>query len=116
MGAEAACRLTFSGRTTEGKALLETAELIFRPAVRGGTRLTVRFDEIRGLDAKDGRLTVDLGSASAVFEIGALAPKWLEKIKNPRSRIDKLGVKPDHRVVVMGAPSLPGDFMAELRE
>jgi hypothetical protein len=100
-------------RTAEGKALLETAELIFRPAARGDLRLTIRFDEIVGLRAADGRLTVEHPGGTAVFEIGALAPKWLEKIKNPRSRLDKLGVKPGQKIAVLGA--LDDDFMAELR-
>jgi hypothetical protein len=113
MGAETACRLTSSGRTTDGKALLETEELIFRPAVRGGPRLTVRFADIRAMKAVDGRLTIDHAGGTAVFEIGAAAAKWLEKIKNPRSRLDKLGVKPGQRVAVVG--TLPDDFMAELR-
>jgi hypothetical protein len=113
MGAEARCRLSADGRVTEGKALLETEELVFRPARRGGTRLVVRFADIRSVRAAEGRLLVEHAGGSAAFDIGTVAPKWLEKIKNPRSRLDKLGVKPGQRVAVVG--SLDEDFLAELR-
>ena len=35
MGREARCRVEFNGEVAEGKALLETDELVFRPRVRG---------------------------------------------------------------------------------
>jgi len=98
MGAESACTLRYRGEVAEGKALLETAELLFR----GPVRLKIKFAEMTSCAAKGGELTVAFAGEKAVFVLGALAEKWAEKIKNPRSLIQKLGVKPGHRVVVLG--------------
>jgi hypothetical protein len=38
----------------------------------------------------------------AIFEIGESAPKWREKILHPKSRMEKLGVKPSTRVSLLG--------------
>lgn len=112
MGAEARCTLRFGGQTAEGTALLETEELVFRPTERGGLRLVIRLTEIQKISAQDGALVVHTGGKKAVFTIGAVADKWLKKIQNPRSRLDKLGVKPEHRVALRGA--FDSGFMAEL--
>jgi hypothetical protein len=47
-------------------------------------------------------LTVKFSGGTATFELGAAAEKWALKIRYPRSRIEKLGVKPGARVVVLG--------------
>jgi hypothetical protein len=114
MGAEARCTLTLKGKAEEGKALLETEELIFRPDRPGGQRLTVRFADIQSLEAVDGVLVVGVAGTKARFAVGAAAPKWLEKIRNPKSRLDKLGVKAGQRVALVGWPWDDG-FADELR-
>jgi hypothetical protein len=55
-----------------------------------------------GVDVKDGTLRVTFPDGVAVFAIGDAASKWAQKIRNPPSRLDKLGVKPEHRVLVLG--------------
>jgi len=112
MGAEAPCTLRFEGETAVGKALLETEELLFRPGERGGRRLVVPLREIARAEARDGVLRIGWGAASADFVLGAVAAKWLEKIKNPRSRLDKLGIKAGQRVALVGA--VEEGFAAEL--
>ncbi len=109
MGLEAKCRLNFQGRASEGKALLETSDLIFR----GGEKLTVRFDAIREAAVEGGDLVLTLAEGTARFSLGAEAPKWLDKIKNPKSVLDKLGVKPAHRVLTLHVDD--ADFLADLR-
>ena len=99
MGAEIACDVTHEGRTAHGKALLETSELIFRG---DGLRLKIPFAQIKNLSADGERLTVTTPDGVTAFAIGAKAAAWAEKIRNPKSLIDKLGVKPGHRVVVLG--------------
>lgn len=94
MGNTRAARLHADGRTYEGEALLETAELIFR----GERRLVIPFARIRSIGAADGRLTID----DYVFELGEDAAKWAEKIRNPKSVIQKLGVKAGQNVAVVG--------------
>jgi hypothetical protein len=97
MGAEAEATVTFRRKTSAGKALLETSELIFR----GDVRLKIPFKDITALNATNGRLSVTFPDGTAVFTLGAKAEQWAQKIGNPKSLIDKLGVKPGHRVVVI---------------
>jgi hypothetical protein len=99
MGAESKCTLTFGKTRADGKALLETDALIFRG---GDVRLSVPYKQMSSVEAKDGALRVRFAEGLAVFAIGDLASKWAEKIRNPPSRLDKLGVKAHHRVIVLG--------------
>ena len=112
MGAEAPCTLHFDGQVAEGKALFETSEILFRPRVRGGLRLAVPLRAIRTASAEAGVLRLGWGTESAEFHLGAAAAKWLEKLQNPRGRLDKLGVKAGQRVALVG--KLEDSFAAEL--
>ena len=98
MGSEATCTLRIGRRRLEGTALLETAELRFR----GEERVTIRFAEIESASAADGVLKIRANGQLVGFELGPAAAKWLEKIRHPKSVIDKLGVKPGHVVSVLG--------------
>ena len=98
MGAESQCTVHFAGQRSEGKALLETDHLIFR----GTFRLNIPRTAITALDADAGKLRVTFADGTAVFELGPAAAKWAEKIRNPPSLLDKLGVKPGMRVAVLG--------------
>ena len=98
MGLEAMCKLRLGKRVSQGKALLETNELIFR----GEARLEIPLKEIESADARRGELHVKFAGSTAIFELGSAAEKWALKIRYPRSRIDKLGVKPESRVAVLG--------------
>jgi Protein of unknown function (DUF3052) len=99
MGAEAKCTVRIGRTKTEGKALLETDELIFRG---GDLRLAIPYRSIRTLDAKDGALHVAWPDGAATFELGPAAVKWADKIRNPPSRIDKLNIKAGQRVLFVG--------------
>jgi hypothetical protein len=98
LGLEANCKLRLGKKISAGKALLETNELIFR----GGEPLVIPLKEIESADAKRGELHVKFSGGTAVLELGRDAEKWALKIRYPRSRIDKLGVKPESRVAVLG--------------
>jgi hypothetical protein len=108
VGSEAVCRVSFKGEASEGKALLETTELIFR----GDYRLKIPFSRIASLDAAGGELRVGYDGGVAVFELGRNAEKWAEKIRNPRGLLDKLGVKPEMTVAVLGVDD--DAFMTQL--
>jgi Protein of unknown function (DUF3052) len=110
VGSEAVCRVSYKGEASEGKALLETAELIFR----GDFRIKIPFTQIASLQASDGELYVGFDGGVAVFELGRSAEKWAEKIRNPRGLLDKLGVKPGMTVVVLDVND--DDFTAQLRD
>ena len=109
MGAEADCRVELDGDSSEGRALLETHELIFR----GDFRLRIPFRTISSLTSNDGRLTIRFGDTVAVFHLGKKANDWAHKIKNPKGLLDKLGVKPGHKISVVSLDDK--DFIAELR-
>ena len=110
MGNEAKCVLRVEGKLHEGKALLETNELIFRGAE---CRVKIAFAEIRNVTAQDGELRVKTHSGATVFEVGAVAEKWREKILHPKTRIEKLGVKSGMRAALLGA--VEDAFARELR-
>ena len=108
MGSEQKCRVRYAGKIVEGKALLETKELLFR----GELRLAIPLSDVKSVRAGAGELTVVFGEQEATFELGPVAEKWAKKIASPPSRLDKLGVKPGMRVVVLGIAD--ADFHAEL--
>jgi len=113
MGNEVRCAAVIDGVAAEGKALLETREIVFRSEAG---RLAIRFEEIdvAATRAKDGVLEVRFGARRrARFELGDKAAKWLEKIKNPPSRLDKLGIKPGMRVGLVGLAD--EELLAELK-
>jgi len=98
MGNEAACTVTFGKQRSNGKALLETNEILFR----GDFRLKIPFSTIKSAKAVDGELRLQTAEGLAVFNLGAVAEKWCNKILHPKSRIEKLGVKPGARVSLLG--------------
>ena len=109
MGSELKCRVRFGKETSEGKALLETSEICFR----GEFRLKIAFRSIKSVKAVDGELRVQTAEGLAVFEIGAAAEKWREKILHPKTRIEKIGLKPGARISLIG--DFDVDFLAELK-
>jgi hypothetical protein len=99
LGSEAVCSVRYGGRVSEGKALLETAEVLFRG---GDFRLKIPFAQITSVASDGGELRLGYDGDVAVFELGRDAEKWAEKIRNPRGLMEKLGVKPGLRVAVIG--------------
>jgi hypothetical protein len=92
--------------------LLETAEIIFR-SEDGAMRLKFPFAEIKSAAAADGHLRLEVAEGAAIFELGANAAKWCEKILNPKTRMQKLGVTPNAVVALVG--TFDDEFLAELR-
>src|SRR6266699_4174211 len=107
MGNEVTCNVQFGKQQSEGKALLETSEILFR----GEFRLKIPFSTIQAAKGVDGELRLQTAQGAVVFGLGPAAEKWRDKILHPKSRIEKLGLKPGARV------SLLGEFETEfLRE
>jgi len=109
MGNELKCTVRFRKEVSEGKALLETSEVLFR----GEFRLKIPFASIKSAKAVDGELHLQTSNGLAVFEIGPAAEKWREKILHPKTRIEKIGVKPGAEVSLIG--NFDGDFLSELK-
>jgi hypothetical protein len=110
MGLEAKCVVRVAGAAYDGTALLETDELLFR----GPTRLKIPFASITSLEAADGVLRVTHAGTTAAFELGDAAAKWAERIRSPRSLLDKLGTKPGMTVSLLG--DFDADFVHQLDE
>jgi hypothetical protein len=109
MGAEAKCHAEFQGLRARGTARLEADTLQFRG---GELRIALPFAAITKVAASGGTLSVTGPAGTATFELGSAAEKWVEKIKNPRSRLQKLGARPEWRVSAVGVEDR--DFLREL--
>jgi hypothetical protein len=108
MGNESNCLVRFGKQESKGKALLETSEILFR----GEFRLKILFSAIKSAKAVDGELRLQTADGLAIFYLGVAAEKWRDKILHPKSRIEKLGVKPGARVSLLG--NFDADFLEEL--
>ncbi len=97
----------------EGKAHLDSDRVTFR----GGARLDLPFSQLRSAKvAPGGELVLTHAGGVATLGLGdrATAEKWALKIRYPKSLIDKLGVKPESHVVVLGVTD--PEFSRQLRE
>ena len=110
MGQEAQCTARLGGKVSEGKALLESTELIFR----GDFRLAIPFQAMQSVSAARGVLRIKFRDSTASFELGPHAEKWAHKILRPKSLLDKLGVKPGAAVSILGVTD--ADFRKQLAE
>jgi hypothetical protein len=108
VGNEVKCSVRFGKQESQGKALLETSELLFR----GDFRLKIAFSTIKSVKAVDGELRLQTADGLAIFHLGEAAGKWCDKILHPKSRIEKLGVKPGTKVALLG--SFDSDFLQEI--
>jgi hypothetical protein len=111
VGQEIACTASSDGRRAGGRAQLETDELLFRG---DGMRLRIPYSSITDVRAADGVLEVDHDGETSSFDIGDKAAGWADRIKNPKTVIDKLGVKAGQRVALRGldADGFAGDLAA----
>jgi hypothetical protein len=110
MGQEVVCTARWGEKRACGKALLETSEILFR----GEERLKIPFSSIRAIAAEDGELRLKTDDGLVIFELGERAEKWREKIANPKSVVEKLGVKAGEPVAAFG--KLDAEFVKKLRE
>jgi hypothetical protein len=111
MGNELPCTLRHQGQSFSGKALLESSEILFR----GGTRLKIPLNTVTAIHAADGELHVRTKDGLAVFELGLkAAAQWQQKITNPKSVLEKLGVRAGQSVSLFG--TFPSAFLSDLKK
>jgi hypothetical protein len=110
VGREAFCDARFGGKSSRGRALLESTEIVFR----GDFRLRIPLREVMAVEAGRGKLKVTFPEGVATFALGPAAEGWALQIRSPRGLLDKLGVKPGARVSVLGLDE-PG-FSGRLEE
>ncbi len=112
MGLETQCTLERDRRKVVGRALLESDHIAFRGRTQSARFLLadVSHVEVEGdvlvLTHRDGAARLHLREG--------MAATWLAKIRNPRSLLDKLGVREGMRVAVIGVDD--ADFLRQLRE
>lgn len=109
MGNEAKCVVRIGRQRAEVQALLETNEII----LRGAVRMRIPFAAMKFVKAVGGELRVGTAGDLLVLELGADAEKWAKKILNPKSRMEKLGVKTGARVALLG--ELDGELLRDLK-
>jgi hypothetical protein len=102
------CLARWGKQQSEGKALLETSEILFR----GDFRLKIPFSTIQSAKVVDGELRLQTAQGAVAFGLGPAAEKWRDKILHPQSRIEKLGVKPEAGVSLLG--DFDSEFLGEL--
>ena len=110
MGNEATCVARMNGKSASGKARLETDVLQFRG---DGLKISIPFKSMTSIVAKNGELHVAAPEGIASLDLGTAAEKWADKIRNPPSRLQKIGVKPEWLVSVLGVED--AGFLQELR-
>ena len=90
MGIETTCRVETDAGAGEARVLLETEELVVRGALK--TRIPFKSVEAAVVDGR--KLIVSHGTSRTVLHLGPEAARWADRILNPKSRLEKLGVKP----------------------
>jgi len=98
----------FGNQESGGKALLETSEILFR----GDFRLKIPFSMMKSVKAANGELRVETSEGLADFQLREAAEKLRDKILYPKSRLEKLGVKPGAKVSLFG--DLEAEFLREV--
>jgi hypothetical protein len=98
MGSEVVCHVEYDGTAGEARVLLETEAVI----VRAPFKVTIPFKEVREARADDGVLLLRWRDHEARLSIGPRAPAWVEKITNPKSVIEKLGIKAGQKISIVG--------------
>lgn len=110
MGKEAVCVARVDGKAAQAKAHLDSTEL----RLSGGHRLTVPLAELTRVAAEGDALRLASPHTSVELQLGPVAAqRWAHAISNPKSRLEKLGVRGGERVCVRGIEDQA--FLAELR-
>ena len=109
MGREATGTARTGGGAGRAKVLLETDEVIFR----GEVRARVPFRTLTAVEPGRDGLRLAWPDGEALVELTeAEAARWADRIRNPPTLLDKLGVKDGTRVTVLDVDDAA--FAAEL--
>jgi len=108
VGQEIKTQLRLDGRIIDVTALLETDTIVFR----GGATMTIPFAEMFSVEASSGWLELKTPRGLLLLELGPKAEVWRERIKNPKSVVEKLGLSETKKVCVVG--KLDADLRANI--
>jgi hypothetical protein len=98
MGQEAKCIARYKGQSGPGTALLESDGIHYR----GAFRLFIPAADLKSAKVENGLLVTTVGGEVARLELGSVAGDWLHRVLNPKSLLDKLGMKPGLEVSLLG--------------
>ena len=112
MGLETQCTLERDRRKVVGRALLESDHIAFRGRTQNARFLLSDVSHVE-VDGDVLVLTHRDGAARLHLRAG-MAATWMARIRNPRSLLDKLGVRAGMRVAVIGVDD--PDFLRQLAE
>lgn len=109
MGTEIVCEAKYKRASYRVKLHLDTQTLTLRDELK----LSIPLKEIQKVEAKDDVLTVKWNNTTVALLVGAKAERLANSIRNPRSLLDRLGIKPDYIVSIVGLDD--PSFVTELR-
>lgn len=98
MGREITTTVTVEGQEAQCRVLLECSEIILRGAIK---RKFPR-EGIKNAKIREGWLKFECNNEIIAIQIGNGASAWLDAIKNPRTRIQKLGISSGMKISVLG--------------
>lgn len=99
MGLEAVCGARLDGASIgEGKAHCGDLELEFK----GDKRVKFYWKDLASVSAENGVLRTESQGSLLELDLGDKAEKWAHAILNPKSLIDKFGLKDSHSYRVVG--------------
>jgi hypothetical protein len=110
MGLEAFCTARYNNKACQGKALLESDQLLFR----GGPKFSILLTQIETVAALQGQLRITWKGGTVIFDLGPKAERWASKILHPPTLMTKLGVKAGLKVAAMGITD--EGFLKDLQE
>lgn len=108
MGLEKDTVVFVDGRSHACNVHLEPAAIVCRADLKRQFALA----DLRELAVAGARLTFAVGKERIEIELGKSAATWLDRIRNPRSRVQKLGVAAGMKVCVLGKAD--ADAIAEV--
>ena len=110
MGTEIVCEAKYKRASYRVKVHLDAQTLTLRDELK----LSIPLKEIQQVAAKGDLLTVKWKDSTVVLDVGNKAERLADSIRNPRSLLDRLGIKPDHTVSILGLDD--PSFVQELRQ
>ncbi|HEV7998817.1 MAG TPA: DUF3052 family protein [Planctomycetaceae bacterium] len=110
MGTEIVCEAKYKRASYRVKLHLDTQTLTLRDELK----LSIPLQEIQKVEAKDDVLTVKWNNTTVALLVGAKAERLANSIRNPRSLLDRLGIKPGQIISILGLDD--PSFVADLRQ
>jgi hypothetical protein len=99
MGQRANVKARIAGSDVGGQLYLDTEQVIFRGEKN---RVAIPVQGIKSARADGGTLVLIVGREKYEFVMGPVAQRWADRITNPRTLIQKLGVRPDSVMAYIG--------------